>query len=1067
MLMAPLALSRQLVAVAVIALLQLWHHWPQVAAADVAEEVCDGGLLVTAHKRMQDAVGDIAELHFNFTGARHYEVVEIISVFQADQLCRSALSVVESLRLASAILACPWRYTASGHSHMLATFGRPPMEVTLPDALRLQEHVEQYFVDIQHVASGGQPAEPGDSSWAAWEAAAHSVREVSTNLLGLVAYSLAGQRLDPSSYSEFEQLLGRISSTVVDFLRAMVTDLGTLYRVPNYVAEDMLPPRVAEQPSQASRPAPTTKLIVNARDGATFSPGFVELLRAAPGPLLQPSFYMHPECEGPLKHGGGSAALPLEYLDVPLHWAHRDVSGAFRRQPSPQQLLRVFAGHNRLSNLVLSLQLSAYIFATEPSCGATGLLFDPSYCLLEEKWGGYFFQINPLPPFNLTVVYSGKALGPGTEMPAVDIHSIHVDSREAQWSSLVSTFKSVNHHSPDLLYLSPFVGNCVLLDRVLGTGTVKPKLVYVPINPLIQPPTEEVPDFFQWWGEHLQEFVHQLTQGVASEEGGGALPMTTSVWLSQCSLVASNRIMHRHGYVLLHVEHTYATFVWRPLWKRVSGAQPGADAARSSDSSHGSPAAGKDLQRAGDVHSADLLAAWLDGWHCSPHARYLFDLEILTPSHVSVGMPPPAVADDGLPIALPLPLAGWDEAAGGSGASGVRELPWRLARRLAGMAVPVGPSARYFLERPCADGHPRGHCTEGVCECFPPYRGPLCQFVDAPRVRGELRAVIHYIVADNEEDISDLERSLTTLWQHFNQRHDYPVVVFHDGLTQRSRQRIVELSENRVWLVLLPNFRHMPPEWAAAAKQAASDFSLGYRAMIRWRSGPLFVEPALARFDYAMTLDTDSYFPAALAEDPFEFLHREGLVAVFPHLGRESASVVVNFMHYFLLYCRLQGLHPRRTKMLEALVEQNFKWYQQCMMLDIEIVRLDWFRGARYQDMFRYMDSTGGFWLHRWGNNPFRTFAVGLLLEDADVLHLQLPYAHQDFCSCGAGARPCAWDKDAKVYRCDDPAAPRAFATLSLEAGLLDLQPWRGSERQVQNFDAAQFRQFVEEHSSF
>ena len=41
-----------------------------------------------------------------------------------------------------------------------------------------------------------------------------------------------------------------------------------------------------------------------------------------------------------------------------------------------------------------------------------------------------------------------------------------------------------------------------------------------------------------------------------------------------------------------------------------------------------------------------------------------------------------------------------------------------------------------------------------------------------------------------------------------------------------------------------------------------------------------------------------------------------------------STKVVVNFMHYFLLYCRLHRLDPRRTRMLSALIEKNFKWYQ-------------------------------------------------------------------------------------------------------------------------------------------
>jgi len=289
---------------------------------------------------------------------------------------------------------------------------------------------------------------------------------------------------------------------------------------------------------------------------------------------------------------------------------------------------------------------------------------------------------------------------------------------------------------------------------------------------------------------------------------------------------------------------------------------------------------------------------------------------------------------------------------------------------------------------------------------------------------------------------------------------------FHEGLSLSARQRIILASENRVWLSLLPRFTEIPVEWSRACRETAQNFSVGYRAMIRWRSGPLFLEPALAQFDYAMTLDTDSYFPGDVDLDPFEFIHTQGLIGAFPHLGRESASVVVNFLHYFLLYCRIRGLHPRRTRMLASLVEKNFKWYQQALMLDIEVLRLDWFRGGDYQDFFRFMDSTGGFWLHRWGNNPFRTFAVGLLLNDSDVRFLSLPYAHQDFCSCGILQGSCEWDSESGAYQC--PTASSGFpasAASDLDIGLTDLQPWRGTERQKTMFSVGDVNRFVQEHT--
>merc|ERR1712216_577463 len=129
---------------------------------------------------------------------------------------------------------------------------------------------------------------------------------------------------------------------------------------------------------------------------------------------------------------------------------------------------------------------------------------------------------------------------------------------------------------------------------------------------------------------------------------------------------------------------------------------------------------------------------------------------------------------------------------------------------------------------------------------------------------------------------------------------------------------------------------------------------------------------------------------------------------------------------------------------------KNFKWYQQCLMLDIEILKLDWIRGEQYQDFFQYMDSTGGFWIHRWGNNPFRTFAVALLLEYSDVKSLDMPYAHQDFCSCGAGGPSCTWNSQNGSFHCvesSELSSPRLSAG-ELHEGLLDLQPWRGTARQ-------------------
>eukprot|EP00971_Amphidinium_carterae_P268869 5334174-Amphidinium_carterae.1 len=98
----------------------------------------------------------------------------------------------------------------------------------------------------------------------------------------------------------------------------------------------------------------------------------------------------------------------------------------------------------------------------------------------------------------------------------------------------------------------------------------------------------------------------------------------------------------------------------------------------------------------------------------------------------------------------------------------------------------------------------RGGCNDaGHCHCFPPYRGNVCSKVDKPiprRARVE-DAVIWYLIRDTPKVTADLRVSLDMLWRHYNAESDYPVLVFHDGLAQAARRKILAASQNRLWFI--------------------------------------------------------------------------------------------------------------------------------------------------------------------------------------------------------------------------------------------------------------------------
>jgi hypothetical protein len=57
---------------------------------------------------------------------------------------------------------------------------------------------------------------------------------------------------------------------------------------------------------------------------------------------------------------------------------------------------------------------------------------------------------------------------------------------------LESFFNAANFYSPDVLFISPYFGNCLVLEK-LHLHNLGAKILYVPILPTISPPFEVVP----------------------------------------------------------------------------------------------------------------------------------------------------------------------------------------------------------------------------------------------------------------------------------------------------------------------------------------------------------------------------------------------------------------------------------------------------------------------------------------------------------------------------------------------------------------------------------------------
>ncbi|CAE7198732.1 unnamed protein product [Symbiodinium natans] len=249
-----------------------------------------------------------------------------------------------------------------------------------------------------------------------------------------------GGRMEAATFSSVEGVVHRFMSMALDFVRSLAEDMSLMFRAPNYVPRELTPAGAADTNEHLAEGSPwTVDVFRDSLDGLTLKPEFLSMLLQMPAPLshapLHPDFKV---CESLSEVIPVPLGTSAEFLDEFGGWAHRDVTGAHRRDASPLQLLQAATSRGtRLSNLFISVQVSPYLLTPKPFCGAKLTLYDPSHCLVERKWAGYFFHLNPMPPFNVSVVYVGRPLGPGADLPSFEVHHVPVPSMDTQWNSLV------------------------------------------------------------------------------------------------------------------------------------------------------------------------------------------------------------------------------------------------------------------------------------------------------------------------------------------------------------------------------------------------------------------------------------------------------------------------------------------------------------------------------------------------------------------------------------------------------------------------------------------------------
>ncbi len=272
------------------------------------------------------------------------------------------------------------------------------------------------------------------------------------------------------------------------------------------------------------------------------------------------------------------------------------------------------------------------------------------------------------------------------------------------------------------------------------------------------------------------------------------------------------------------------------------------------------------------------------------------------------------------------------------------------------------------------------------------------------------KAVIVYVVAPEARQRTELlYYSLELLEKHFNRCYNYPILIFHEDLSESRKTEIQKNFSSNFIFALLDNFRELPSRmeeeqvlrWSQGfdgGRHTNVDHDIGYRHMCRFYSYGIFVHPALQPFDYYWRFDDDSFLLKPVNFDPFAKMQEEGYVYGYRSIMREDPLREEGKGLQQLLDTTKQ--FARKNKLPRCYLRPFTNWRGQTngkqYYTNFEITNISfWRNNPLYKQYISTLENQGGFYKYRWGDAAVRSLACGIFLKPLQIHHFgTIAYRH-------------------------------------------------------------------------
>lgn len=265
-----------------------------------------------------------------------------------------------------------------------------------------------------------------------------------------------------------------------------------------------------------------------------------------------------------------------------------------------------------------------------------------------------------------------------------------------------------------------------------------------------------------------------------------------------------------------------------------------------------------------------------------------------------------------------------------------------------------------------------------------------------------MKSAIIYLLNDTEEDKLTFIKSLDSVYYNYLIDHPCDVVCFYEPNFCKKEKEFIK-DKYKFLNIKLYEVNFKTPDYPEHIKNQILEyfphpedihrnnghkgFSMGYRHMCRFYAGEFMNLDCLSQYKYIWRLDTDSYILNKINYNVFDRMKLNNSIYGYINIQNDHIGAIKN------LWETCENYFSQNNDVFKP--ENKNKHFKKVYYSNFEIFDMDWFKSESYQNFYKYIDSTGGIFINRWGDHVIRYLGINALKEQNNVLFFDdITYYH-------------------------------------------------------------------------